>query len=374
MNQEFLIKIRTMLEDGGVKLTDEQFQKLSQSAEEAGKKIDHASHESILSHHELRETVHATAKAFGGFGEVGLLLSVPTAAVYLLLQAVELLKKHLEDQTEAAIKAAESIQKFDETKIKAAADAAKEAANAMEDYKTAQEEAVSGLAALAEAAKAESTQYLAETDAKIEAAKKLNEEEEKLAEAKIQRMVDTGQISEEEGNRRKHIEQESLGASKANLDAQKERERIAEKERQLNEAKARLPQEQREQAASVSGAQSTNEEKKRLEVAAEEAKTQAEEARKALTKRRGEVSAEAAGQGFAGFVDTAAATDGPHVFYPEQGDRQSDAGRRFTDAMLEWTNIVVKELTLNPNEFGSDDLGKTLTERVSARPPQEPAK
>ena len=163
---------------------------------------------------------------------------------------------------------------------------------------------------MAAAAKAQSDQYLAEIDAQIEASKKLNEEEEKLAEARIQRMVDTGQITEEEGNRRKHLEQEAVGAANANLDAQKERERIAEKERQLAEAKTRLPQEQHEQAATVFAAEVTIDEKKRFEDAAKEATKQAEDARAALTKRQGEVRAESAGQGVAGFVDRAAATVG----------------------------------------------------------------
>ena len=322
MAENFQVQITTPVQLEGAKQLADQLEKdigkakaLGQATEELEAKLKTvqgavenaapAAHKLEISHRELKESVRGAANAFGGFGEVGMLLSGPTAAVFALIQLVEVLRERFAALMEAAVQAREEMAAFDAAKIQSAADAARETADAMEAYVTAQHDATSGLAAMAAAAKAESSQRLAEIDAEIDAAKRLNEEEEKLAESRIDRMVETGQITQEEGDRRKHIEQERMAAANANLDAEKEAKRIQEEKNALTGAIAHLPVELDQQKAALAGGEVANKEKKRLEKQAEAAQKAAEAARKKAVETAADASEYGAGRTAAAVKDIA---------------------------------------------------------------------
>src|ERR1700733_10167487 len=54
---------------------------MGKAGEEAGEKTSHAAEHSEISHHELKEAVHAVSKEFGGLADVGLWLNPQLAAI-----------------------------------------------------------------------------------------------------------------------------------------------------------------------------------------------------------------------------------------------------------------------------------------------------
>src|ERR1700722_5863413 len=94
---DFLISIRTALEDQGIKLTDQQFTELKETARKTNEKI-HEGHETLkLDHREPRESVGAVGRAFGGLSDVGLWLSPVTAALAVVLLLVDKLKEYFSE-------------------------------------------------------------------------------------------------------------------------------------------------------------------------------------------------------------------------------------------------------------------------------------
>jgi hypothetical protein len=93
---EFLIKIRTLLEDSGVKLTDEQFEKLSKTLSQNKKGAEEAG----VSHKDLHESLKLVAigagDALGPIGELAHFLSNPylLAAAGATLAIKELVEQH----------------------------------------------------------------------------------------------------------------------------------------------------------------------------------------------------------------------------------------------------------------------------------------
>ncbi len=245
------------------------------ASEEAKKGVDGLE----LSHRDLKESMRAVSQAAGGLGEVGLLLSGPTAVVFVLVTAFEKLQEAIKEATEDAVESARAMREFDATKVEAVADAARNMATAMQQYLTAQSDAAHGIAAMVAAARQQSNQRLAEINAEIDATKQLNAARQKLADAEVDRMVEMGSISREEGERRKHMNEEQNSAANASLEAQKRQAAIAEEKRELDEAKKRLPTEQSELQASSDRANSSAEQD-RLQHQEDEAKKKAEEARK----------------------------------------------------------------------------------------------
>jgi hypothetical protein len=129
---EFLIKIKTLLEDQGIKLTDEQFENLNKSA----KKFNEDTHEGhktlLLDHRELKESIGAIGRAFGGLADVGLWLNPITAGLAAVLAAVEAVKKQLDNAKEAAAQLADETEAINSARMRAFADAANDAASAMQ--------------------------------------------------------------------------------------------------------------------------------------------------------------------------------------------------------------------------------------------------
>jgi hypothetical protein len=275
---DFQIKISTPVELEGAKALADQLEKdigrakaLGEATEELEAKLKRvqgavenaapAAHKLEIEHRELKESVRATGRAFGGLGEVGMLLSPVTAVVYGLVAAVEALKEHFTLLTEAALESAKATEEIRQGNLVALAGSAAAAAAAMNDYERQCEAAAEAEEHTNQAAQDRIALFDAETDG----IKKVNEAEERLAEAEIDRDVATGKITEDEGTRRKHVEQERLGAVNAEADAQKEHKKIEEDEKTVAEARARLAGEKQARAVAMAATEKPTADKKNLD-------------------------------------------------------------------------------------------------------------
>jgi hypothetical protein len=108
---EFPIKIRADLEGQGIPDTAKGLQDVGKKAEEASKKQVEGAHHAELSHRELRETVGAVGREFGGLADVGLWLNPMTAALAAVLWAVGNLTEQHKKLVESF---AESIKQSEE--------------------------------------------------------------------------------------------------------------------------------------------------------------------------------------------------------------------------------------------------------------------
>jgi hypothetical protein len=240
---EYRVKISTPTDTSGAKETADALAKIAPAGEEAAKQTDKLE----LSHRQLHIVLERIAPALAGITRF---LSFDFAgAVGAALIATELLQKHFKLLLAITLEEVEAMRRFDNSQIEAAAESARKIADGMQDYLTAQDNAIRGEAALAAASAAAGSQRLAELDAQIDGLQKVQEAEEKEAEAEVDNLVQTGKITEQEGERRKHILQEQLAGAAANAAAQKEAAKIEEQRRALAEAQARLPGEQAALAA-----------------------------------------------------------------------------------------------------------------------------
>ena len=111
---EYQISIKTGLDDAGLKGAKAQVEDLTDSLHETGKtaedahgKVSEGAHKSELSHHELKEAVHAVAQQFGGLADVGLWLNPMTAALAATLFLIDKIKERLNEAKEAVRQLAE---------------------------------------------------------------------------------------------------------------------------------------------------------------------------------------------------------------------------------------------------------------------------
>ncbi len=123
--EQFEIRIKTALDDAGIKATSDQVKNLTESLDETGKKgdeahekITHGAHKAELGHRELREAVHAVANQFGGLADVGLWLNPMTAGLAATLFLVEKIKERFAEAKESAEQLAEQTDRFNEARMK----------------------------------------------------------------------------------------------------------------------------------------------------------------------------------------------------------------------------------------------------------------
>lgn len=188
-----------------------------------------------LSHRELRETIGGVSRAMGGLGEVGLLLSGPTAAVYAVLQVFEKWQEHVKKVHEALVEVIADQNAINATNIQNCAAAARQYADAMADYARHRAAANAADATGDQAMKDRIALYTAQ----IDAMKQVAAAQEKANEAKIEQDVVSGAISPQEGERRKDAAREALARYQTAEDRQRAEEAIAEHKAELDRAYAR---------------------------------------------------------------------------------------------------------------------------------------
>ncbi|HEX3717107.1 MAG TPA: hypothetical protein VH595_03990 [Verrucomicrobiae bacterium] len=256
-SNEYLIQIRTTLEDQGIKLTDAQFSSLSEKVkagnaavadlgteldktgkhgEEAHEKIHEGAHKSELDHRELRESVSAVAAQFGGLADVGLWLNPMTAALAAVLFLVEKFKERLNEATEAAAQLAAQTEAVNAAQMKAFADAANSAAEAMQQLDIEQEKLNTAYARGDSAMENRVKQYAAEKDAILQ----VEEAKEQAFEAEIRRQAALGKISKETADATISQAKLQLDAQRGASDESKLQEEITERQKQLAAARGNL--------------------------------------------------------------------------------------------------------------------------------------
>ncbi|HEX3716581.1 MAG TPA: hypothetical protein VH595_01325 [Verrucomicrobiae bacterium] len=254
---DFLINIRTALEAQGIKMTDAEFSKLNETVkssntavaelgteldktgkrgEEAHEKIHEGAHKSELDHRELRESVSAVAAQFGGLADVGLWLSPMTAALAIVLAAVERFKEVINQANEASERLAETTNAINNAGIKAFADASRSAAEAMQSLDIEQTKLNATYASGDAAMQNRIKQYGEEKDALL----KVEEAKEQAFEAEIHRQVTLGQISKERGDAVISQAKLQLEAQQGANDQAKLAEEIQERQKQLAQAQRNL--------------------------------------------------------------------------------------------------------------------------------------
>jgi hypothetical protein len=244
-NADLLIKIKTALEDQGIKLTDKQFEELKDTAGKANEET-HKGHEALkLDHRELRESVGAVGRAFGGLADVGLWLSPVTAALAAVLFVVDKLNEHFAVLNEKIREYIDTSREIRTGHMEALEAATRATADATADFARQSR-------AAAESEDSENTAMqnrIALNAAYIDSLKKIQEAQEKAHEAEIDASVEIGAITKEEGQLRKDLARENLANDAAILDFQKEQQR------QLDEARARIPKEQAARDAALAAAE-----------------------------------------------------------------------------------------------------------------------
>jgi hypothetical protein len=248
---EFSIRIKTILEKEGLVATADQIDRVAAAAAKADETILEGHGKIEISHREMRESLGAVGRAFGGLADVGLWLSPVTAALAAILWLVEKLKEHFSAINDKIREYIETSRQIRSDHMEALEAATRATADAMAEYarqaRAAAEEQ--------QAANQAMQDRIALNDAYIDGLKKVEESEEKAFEAEIERDVATGKITQEEGQRRQDMARERLQADTANLDIQREQQRIAEHQRQLADATARIPQEQAARDAALFAAE-----------------------------------------------------------------------------------------------------------------------
>jgi hypothetical protein len=251
MANDFKIKITNEVDTAGTEAEEDELKKLAEQAEDAHRKILDGQEKIEISHREMRESLGAVGRAFGGLADVGLWLSPVTAALAAVLAAVNFLKEHFEALNQRIREYIDTSRQIRSDHMDAVAAATREAADAMANYARQARAAVEAQNADNQAMQ----DRLALNDAYMDSLKKIAEAQEKAAEAQIEHDVQSGRITQQEGERRKDIARERLQWNTANLSVQQEQQRIAEHQRQLDEANARIPAEQAARDAAVAAAE-----------------------------------------------------------------------------------------------------------------------
>ncbi|HEY3862588.1 MAG TPA: hypothetical protein VGO59_11945 [Verrucomicrobiae bacterium] len=216
--------------------TGKESQEMGQAGQKAGEKISEGAKEAGLSHHELKESIHAVAKQFGGLADVGLWLNPMTAAIAATLFMVDKLKETFKQLNEVVETLALTEAAIDSAKVKAFADALREAAASTAALITEQDTLDAAYARGDTAMENRIKQYGAEKDAvmQVEAAK------EAAFEAEINRQLKFGQISPARAAEMKDEAKLDLESMRGQSDQAKLEEEIKERKNKVIEANHRI--------------------------------------------------------------------------------------------------------------------------------------
>jgi hypothetical protein len=257
MSDEFKIKINTELDGKGTQQAIDGFQNLDkatehtneslkeageaheqtgQKAEESGKKQVEGAEHATLSHRELRESVRAVANQFGGLADVGLWLNPMTAALAILLTAVDAVKEKFSEWKQAIDAARAALQAIDDAKIKAGAEAAASFAAALGDIVNQEGKLDAAYKRGTAAIDARIKKYDEEKDALL----KVEEAREKAYEAEIDRQVKLGNISKERGDAMKEEGRLALDAERGATDQAKLKFEIEQRASEYSGARGRI--------------------------------------------------------------------------------------------------------------------------------------
>jgi hypothetical protein len=256
MANEFPIKIRTDLDGKGLKeasaefadlqketkLADEQLKQtvvthedVGKKAEESGKKqVEHAE-KATLSHRELRESVSAVGRQFGGLADVGLWLNPMTAGLAAVLALVGLLKSAI-DFLAAPIEAANAaLVAMDASRIKSAAESASALATSLGEIPD-KESAIQAAFARGTTAMDNRIKLYDEQRAGIV---KVAEAEEKAFEAELEHKVVMGSMTKEQADAAKEQAKLALDSLRGQNDEAKLQFEIQQRLEAFNAAKVR---------------------------------------------------------------------------------------------------------------------------------------
>jgi len=209
---------------------------LGDKAVESGKKELAATEKTTLGHREKREALHAVLNEFGGFSEVGLLLSAELAPLAAILTLVRALKEAIADATAEHEKLNSAIRELDVAKLTAATTAASDFAaaigQAVSAEQTFEQNYSQGTAAMDERIK----KYAAEKDAVLA----VEEAKEAAYEAEIDRQVKLNLITKEAGDAAKEAAKLALDSERGAGNQAKLQNEIDERQKRLDQASHRL--------------------------------------------------------------------------------------------------------------------------------------
>jgi hypothetical protein len=256
-DSQYKITVKTTADLAGLEKTSEEIKQITKLTEaaaekavEASKKVTEGAENEEVSHHELKEAVHALGQEFGGLADVGLWLTPQLAALAAILMAVGKVKDSFQEMSKAILEAVTAARELQNTNIEAIDEAARNAAAAMAKYKEAEEGAAAAQAAGNQAVQ----DRLALYDAQIEAIQQVSAAEEKAFEEELAHRVTLGKMTQEQADKEKDLTRERLKGRQSDLQNQKEMQAVAEHERQLDAARARIPQEEAAREDAVNAA------------------------------------------------------------------------------------------------------------------------
>jgi hypothetical protein len=237
---DFEIHVKATADTAPLKDTGKALATVAENIKDAGSaagKTQHSTDHLTLSHHQLHQAIHAVGKEFGGIGELGMLAyGGPLAAIGVLLELTNLLKKHFEEVAEAAAKVAAETRAISESSVKAMSDSA--AAHRAAIAAIAEDEAKLNTA-YAEGNTAMENR-LTLFNEEVEGVLKVQEAREKAWEADLDQRVAAGQMDKDKAAQLKADARFQFDVLKDKGDERKMREHLVELENQQLQARAGL--------------------------------------------------------------------------------------------------------------------------------------
>jgi hypothetical protein len=222
--------------EGKLKNVNTALENASPAAKEASDKMVEGAQKATLSHRELRETVGAVGRQFGGLADVGLWVNPMTAGIAAVLAAVSALKTAFE-QLDAPVKQFnEAMLAIDTSRLKSAADSAQSLSEALSaigrNNEKIQSEFNRGTTAMENRIKL----YNEQTDG----IQKVAEAEEKAYEAELDHQTALNPALKEQNDVKKEQARLDLDSLRGQNDAAKRQNEINELAKAFNDAKLRV--------------------------------------------------------------------------------------------------------------------------------------
>ena len=216
---------------------DAGFQKAGDDSEAAGQKMSHSAEHASISHHELHRIIHALGHAFGGVGEAALLAYGPMLGTVGIISIVtEAAVEQFGKATEAVANFNAEVANLNAAKLNAFAEAANAVKTSLSQLRDQQDDLDAAFAR----GDTEMENRIKKYGEESAAITKLMEDREREQEQQIDFDVQSGRITQEEGERRKEAAKLQLDSARGATDQARLKYEIDQRQQQLDEARGRL--------------------------------------------------------------------------------------------------------------------------------------